>query len=140
MRDNFGRRKRVKLTAGELALGSWLYVTYKVITDKTWNRVYEGKDNYLSAHQFPIYLWRNGCRLCGKHIDYLKQSCGRCPLKRIQRNKGVNSIDWCGCGDNSWYEKVCHNGMIYTHSECISSAINICNVLAKELKKERKRK
>ncbi len=137
MRDRFGNRKRIKLTEGELALGSWLYVTYKVITDETWDDIYDGKDEYLSAHHFP-HLWKNGCRLCAKYINYSKFSCGRCPLKRIQRKKGVgSSIDWCGCGANSWYDKVIYSGR-GTHSERISSAINICNVLARELKKERK--
>lgn len=137
MRDKFGRRKRIKLTDGELALGSWLYITYKVIIDETWDEIYEGKDEYLSEHDFPCYLWKNGCRLCEKHINYGKATCGRCPLKRTQKSKGVNSISWCGCDTNSWYGKVCYKGK-GTHSERISSAINICNVLAKELKKERK--
>ena len=134
MRDKFDRKKRIKLTEAELALGSWLYVTYKVITDETWDDVYIGKIDYLSAHGSTYHKWINSCKLCTKHIDYTKHSCGRCPLKREQRNKGLTINDWCGCGDNSWYTKVCFASG-YPHSERISSAINICNVLAKELKK-----
>lgn len=139
MRDNFGDRKRIELTDGELALGSWLYITYKIIIDKDWDDIYVGKDEYLSAHHFSTHWWSNGCILCEKHIRQVSRSCGRCPLKRIQKKKGVNSKDWCGCGANSWYENVCYKSKA-THSKRISSAINICNVLAKELRKERKGK
>lgn len=138
MRDKFGRRKRIELTEGELALGSWLYVTLQIITDEAWDEIYEGKEAYLSAHEFHYSNWTNGCKLCEKHIDSARYTCRRCPLKKAQKSKGVNSTDWCGCGDNSWYEKVCY-ARKGTHSERISSAINICNVLAEELKKERRK-
>lgn len=137
MKDKYGNRKRIELTEGELALGSWLYITYKVITDEHWDDIYKGKEDYLSVHDFNYYKWRNGCILCTKYMTY-PISCGRCPLRRAQMNKGVTIKSWCGCGNNSWYDKVCHN-RLFTHSKRISSAINICNVLAKELKKARRK-
>ena len=142
MKIRFCRRKRIKLTDEEAGLGAWLYLTYKIICDDTFDSIYDTKRIYLLEH--GIGNWWNGCLLCHR---YHKNNCSKCPLykaeSRTYKKEFINEgCDGYGYNTNkhkdSYYWKTWHLEK-YSHQERISACLKICEVLVKELKKSRKR-
>lgn len=125
------KKKRIKLTDEELALGSWLYVILHIANDKNFDTIYECKRNYLQVHN--IYDWKNMCLYCNKYYRY---GCVSCPLKDAEIKEGMKFDDWCGCYNSSWYDNVIRPNC-YNQKERIRYALKICEVFAKELKRKR---
>lgn len=143
MKNGLHRRKRIKLTDEEAGLGAWLYLTYKIICDDKFDNICETKINYLLEH--GINNWINGCFFCHK---YHKDNCSECPLYKAEsrkykkgfKNEGCDGINYDNEKDkDSYYWKTWHLEK-YSHQERISACLNICKVLAKELKESRKGK
>lgn len=125
------KKKRIKLTDEELALGSWLYVILHIANDENFDEIWNCKGNYLQAHN--VYSWKNNCLYCHKYFDY---NCCDCPLKDAEIKEGMKFDDECGCGNFTWYDNVIHPNC-YSQKERIGYALKICEVFAKELKRKR---
>lgn len=127
-------KKRIKLTDNELALGSWLYVLLNMIHDETYHDIYNGKAKYLLSH--GTYNWHNCCLLCqNQWTDDRFFNCENCPLSIAQKEAGLTFDPMDGCDEGSWYETVAFDYDEDSYQKRISACLNICNVLANELKK-----
>lgn len=125
------KKKRIKLTDEELALGSWLYVILHIANDENFDEIHYCKGNYLRTHD--KYSWKNNCLYCEKYYNY---RCSQCPLKDAEIKEGIEFYDWCGCDDDSWYDNLIYT-KYYSQKERIGYALKICEVFAKELKRTR---
>ena len=127
------KKKRIKLTDEELALGSWLYVILHIANNENFDKIHICKGNYLRVHD--KYGWRNNCLYCQK---YFYDKCSHCPLKDAEIKEGMkfDDTDWCGCDSFTWYDNIIHPNC-YNQKERIGYALKICEVFTKELKRKK---
>lgn len=127
-------KKRIELNDNEVGLGSWLYTTWLMINDDMFDEIWEAKHKYQKEHGREN--WRNACLFCQQNYkpeEYTQ--CEECPLTKAQKKAGLIVDDQDGCDEGSWYDKICFASS--THEERIKASINICRVMAEELKEVR---
>lgn len=120
------KRKRIKLTDKELAIGMWVYICLYIEsydhTSSELKWIVNVKKEWLKKHYkksytvSPEFYWEHDCYLCHKHW---KDNCLRCPLGK--------------CSTGSLYEGVAY----YFDSKvkqvkALECAKRILNVIAKE--------